>query len=115
MKYKIVNGKLADEQGNPVSLEIGNREQIDFIKTIQSRIDDFENEGVELSVSYEAQWTASLMLECVCNHRMWIELEASDEYDADCFDDYERKCYKCGTNYILKVDEDGKVFAKINR
>lgn len=109
MKYKIVNGKLADEQGNPVVLEFGNRDQIDFIRDYQRMLDD----GVEVDVSIEVSYTASGCFRCACGTRLYIETNADDDYDEDCLVDWQKTCRMCNTNYIIDKNDAGDIVAKI--
>jgi len=114
MKYKIVNGKLADEKGNPVVLEFGNRDQIDFIKDYQRMLDEFNGDGVEVDVSMEAHYTASGYFRCTCGTGLYIEAEADDEDDEDCLVDWKKTCRICKTNYIIDKNDAGNIVAKIN-
>lgn len=112
-KFKIVKGQLCNSNGEPIPLEFGNREQIDFIREHERMIEEFNGEGVELDVSWEAHYTAETHIDCPCGKTIWIETDADDEDDIECLDKAEKTCRNCGTEYILFVNKDYELIAKI--
>lgn len=114
-KFKIVKGQLCDSKGEPIPLEFGNREQIEFIREHERMIEEFNGDGVELDVDWEVHYTAETHIDCPCGHTIWIETDADDDDDIDCFDKTKRRCRHCETEYILIVNKNNELVAKINR
>lgn len=112
-KFKIIKGKLCNNKGEPITLEFGNREQIEFIREHERMVEQFNGEGVELDVSWEAHYTAETHIDCPCGQTIWIETDADDEDDVECLDRAEKGCRSCGTEYVLIVKDNYEVVAII--
>jgi hypothetical protein len=83
-----------------VPIECGNKEQIDLLKEMEFLINSYENEGLDIYPDYEVTVTASVVVECICGGKIYIETE-TDEENIDCFVGISRKCRGCGMDYEL--------------
>lgn len=111
--YRLINGKLHDPLGNRVPLEFGNMDQIKFIKRCQDMAEQYKGEGVSLDVYHEVKYTAEVMLNCLCGHKIWIDEEVESDEDIDVFNGYETACRKCNSKYNLTTNDDGEVIATL--
>lgn len=111
-KYKILDGKLCDAKGNPIQLEFGNREQIEFIRYWEAVVEEQKTKGIELDVTYSVTYTAEADFLCECGQRIFIEADADDEDDIDCLNEIEKTCRKCKAEYEIIVTDENEVRAK---
>lgn len=109
--YRLINGKLHDPLGNRVPLEFGNMDQIKFIKRCQDMAEQYRGEGVALDVYHDVKYTAEVMLNCLCGHKIWIDEEVESDEDIDVFNGYNTTCRKCNSKYHLQTNDDGEVIA----
>jgi hypothetical protein len=109
--YRLFNRKLYDPMGNPVPLEFGNMDQIKFINRCKDMMDQYRGEGVALDVYHDITYTAEVMLNCLCGHKIWIDEEVKSDEDIDVFNGYNTTCRKCNSRYNLTTNDDGEVIA----
>lgn len=113
-KYKIIKGKLCDKKGNPVPLEIGNREQIEFIKKHQQLYHALKGDGLTIDVSATPRYIYEANFQCTCGEFVFIEEESNSDDDIGCLDNIFGSCMSCKASYILKLGSDGVLKAKAN-
>jgi hypothetical protein len=112
--YRLIKGKLCDFMGNPVPLEFGNMDQINFINRCQDIANKFKkSEGVSLEVYHDVKYTAEVLLNCLCGNKKWIDEEVYDEEDIDVFNAYDTICSVCNSKYHLTTNDDGEVIATL--
>ena len=112
MKYRIVNGRLVNSNGDIIPLEVGNAEQIEFIRQQETIAEEQKNKGIELDVTYSVLYRAEADFLCECGQRVFIEVEADDEDDIECLDGIKKACRKCKTTYDIIVTNENEVRAK---
>lgn len=113
MSFRIKDGKLYNLQGELVELEFGNQDQITFIKDLEKKIEQYDDQGVELDVEIEATYTLNTVIMCLCGKNVYVELEADSEYDYECAHGIHKTCRNCKTEYELSTNSEGDLVAKI--
>ena len=64
-KLRIINGKFFKD-GIEVPVEIGNKEQIQLVKKLQSQKQLLENEGYLVNLEIEKTFQATISFHCLC-------------------------------------------------
>lgn len=107
--YRIINGRLCDINDKPVPLEVGKKEQIDFLR----RYEAMKIEGVVPIVSSRIQYHTQAKLKCHCGGYVVREVESDYEGDIDSLDSKHASCGGCYTKYRFTLNEDDLLVARI--
>ena len=113
MSFKVKDGKLYNLQGELVKIEFGNQDQIKFIRDLEKKIEQYDDQGVELDVDIEATYTLTTTIKCLCGKIIYVELEADSDDDYECANGEQKRCYNCKTEYELSTNSEGDLVAKI--
>jgi hypothetical protein len=108
--FKIMNNKLYSN-GVPVQLEIGNKEQIDFLKEMRSIRKQFKEGGIEVqneSATNSVGAIFELHFKCICgmNISLTHEILTEDEDFTDTFVGVRTSCLNCNKKFKI-VEPDG--------
>lgn len=112
------NGKLCDKMGVPVVPDMDNNEHVKALNIRQS----FLNKGVT-DISAEAEMKCTLRFDCACGTRVSISAKCEANFDlGDSFvdidpmefklDEYDKKCYYCGTEFELIINDENDLILK---
>lgn len=96
--YSVINGKLY-EDGNPIELEVGNKEQINFLKYYQG--------GIQITADIETVHILSADFKCTCGKNVYYEQEVKKDNDYSELDGTEIRCNNCNNVYRIEADEEG--------
>ena len=116
--FKKHGGKLVDPIGNIVTPDMNNDEHV---KALKNRQHILEN-GID-KVSVDTVLKCTLRFDCACGQRISISAEAeanfdlgdtSVDLDADALklDEFDYKCWHCGTEYVFDINDDNEVIIK---
>lgn len=96
--YSVIDGKL-HEDGKPVVLEVGNKEQINFLKYYQG--------GIQITADIETVHTLSAHFKCTCGRNVYYSQEVDKDDDYSELDSTQIRCTNCNTVYEIEADEEG--------
>lgn len=109
---KLKNGKFYDDAGNVVPLEHGNKEQIAILEKHRKRMEAFEGDGLDLTITIATK--ASVSFACVCGEA-YLNMDNEDEGEVSAQEGLIGQvdtCYKCKRSYEIKEDQYGDPVAK---
>ena len=112
---ELVNGKFINILGKEVKPVFGDRDQIEAIRRYEKTYADLEGDGVQIDdIDVETEYTVIASFRCPCGRELQFRAETEDEDEATdltVLDRAIKSCYKCKTDYSLKVI-DGELFVK---
>ena len=115
MKYEVKNGELYQD-GVKVILEVGNTEQINFIKKYSEMVENFNGSGLVLDVEVEKQTIITTSFKCICGEGyVYLEYEGGDYDDESDIIGMKSKCRTCKQEYEIDENEEGNIVAKITK
>jgi hypothetical protein len=114
-KLTVVNGQFVRD-GQVVTPEFGNTEQIQAIKEYTAHIEALERGQLQLNYDIELKATLEGSFKCKCDTMVYIEYEDSDE--DECISGVvgmTKNCRNCKTTYVIDKDEDDELIVKIKQ
>lgn len=111
-KLRLINGKFFKE-GVEVPIEIGNPEQIQLIKKLQSKKQAFENEGYLADHYIETIFQVNISFHCLCGEFIHKSLDqVGNKRDIYIIADNEKiKCPICKKKYkIISTENNFLIF-----
>jgi hypothetical protein len=105
--YSVIEGKLHNH-GEPCPLEIGNPDQIKFLKAYQEKVDKLVNGTmeVEIEIEKEVSYTATASLKCLCGQTVFFEKEARNENHTNALLNVATVCRSCKRQYKIDHNSD---------
>lgn len=101
MEKIIVQDGHLWKDGQKLTLEFGNIEQINALREYEKLIKKFTDDGVSPEVEYDI--TATATFDCICGYQLRSQSDAEDVGDIDCFKQDKVKCYRCNKQYAFIV------------
>lgn len=96
--YSVINGQLYKD-GVKVEIEIGNKEQINFLKYYAS--------GIQVSAEICVTNKLQTYFKCCCGQHNFIDMEVDSDDDFEDLNGLEKICHGCNRVYVFEHDEDG--------
>ena len=112
------NGKLVDKIGAPVVVDMNNDEHVKALNKRQA----FLNKGID-HIRVDSEMKCNLRFTCACGQDISISAKCDVQFELDDssididpmeleLDQYDKRCYKCGTEFELIINYDNDLILK---
>lgn len=112
-RFRILNGKLVDNQGEQVTPIVGFLPHVRAIREHESHVERLKSGGAEVSVGVEQIYKLSVNCKCQCGVHIHVDEVVDNEDDISVFKDTFTSCPSCKREYVFRVKK-GELLMKLN-